>query len=105
MSVAVPDERREPMWGVTISCPAGFRIIHARTSGWTATVEGSTSAWRGGLLAHFAIESRSPRGSNTMMAVLAWGSCRPAERRPGGKPLRTTSQIIYCRARARHDGS
>jgi hypothetical protein len=46
------------MSGVTISVPAGFRIVQARpTAGWAATVDGSTSTWRGGPLAHLAIET------------------------------------------------
>ena len=58
MSFAVPNERPEPMSGVTISVPAGFRIVQARpTAGWAATVDGSTSTWRGGPLAHLALET------------------------------------------------
>ena len=58
VSFAVPNERPEPMSGVTISVPAGFRIVQAGpTAGWAATVDGSTSTWRGGPLAHLAIET------------------------------------------------
>lgn len=58
VSFAVPNERPEPMSGVTVSVPAGFRIVQARpTAGWTATVDGSTSTWLGGPLAHLAIET------------------------------------------------
>jgi hypothetical protein len=58
VSFAVPNERPEPMSGVTIDVPEGFRIIRARTAnGWTATATGSTSTWRGGPLAHLAIET------------------------------------------------
>lgn len=54
----MPNERGEPMSGVTVSVPAGFRIVQARpTAGWNATVDGSTSTWRGGPLAHLAIET------------------------------------------------
>jgi hypothetical protein len=58
VSFAVPNERPEPMSGVSVSVPAGFRIVRARpTAGWAATVDGSTSTWRGGPLAHLAIET------------------------------------------------
>jgi hypothetical protein len=58
VSFAVPNERPEPMSGVTINVPAGFRIVQARpTAGWAAKVDGSTSTWRGGPLAHLAIET------------------------------------------------
>ena len=58
LDFAVPNERPEPMSGVTISVPAGFQIVRARpTAGWTATLDGSTSTWRGGPLAHLAIET------------------------------------------------
>ena len=58
VSFAVPNERREPMSGLTIDVPAGFRIVRAHpTAGWTATVDGSTSTWRGGPLAHLALET------------------------------------------------
>ena len=46
------------MSGVTISVPDGFRIVRARpTAGWNATIDGSTATWRGGGLAHLAIET------------------------------------------------
>ena len=58
LDFAVPNERPEPMSGMTISVPAGFRVVQAHpTAGWSATVEGSTSTWRGGPLAHLAIET------------------------------------------------
>ena len=58
MSFAVPNERPEPMWGVTVSVPADFRIVRAHpTAGWTATFDGSTATWRGGLLAHLTVET------------------------------------------------
>ena len=58
VSFSVPNERPEPMSGVTISVPAGFDIVRARpTAGWTATVDGSTSTWQGGPLAHLSIET------------------------------------------------
>ena len=58
VSFAVPNERPEPMSGVTISVPAGFRIVRAhRTAGWVATLDGSRSTWRGGPLAHLSVET------------------------------------------------
>jgi hypothetical protein len=58
LDFAVPNERPEPMSGLTIGVPAGFRIVRARpTAGWTVTADGSTSTWRGGPLAHLAIET------------------------------------------------
>ena len=58
LDFAVPNERPEPMSGLTISVPAGFRIVRARpTAGWAVTVDGSTSTWRGGPLSHLAIET------------------------------------------------
>ena len=58
LDFAVPNERPEPMTGVTISVPAGFQIVRAHsTVGWTATLDGSTSTWRGGPLAHLSIET------------------------------------------------
>ena len=58
MSFAVPNERPEPMSGVTIGVPAGFRIVYAHpTAGWSATIDGSTSTWRGGPLAHLTVET------------------------------------------------
>ena len=60
MDFAVPNERPEPMSGVTISVPAGLEIVRAQpTAGWTATVDGSTTTWQGGPLAHLAIENFS----------------------------------------------
>ena len=48
MSFAVPNERREPMSGVTVSVPTGLLIVRARqTAGWTATFDGSSATWRG----------------------------------------------------------
>ena len=58
VSFAVPNERPERMSGVTISVPGGFRIVRAHpTAGWSATVDGSTSTWRGGPLAHLTVET------------------------------------------------
>jgi len=58
LDFAVPNERPEPMSGVTISVPAGFQIVRARpTAGWTATVDDATSTWQGGPLAHLSIET------------------------------------------------
>ena len=58
LDFAVPNERMEPMSGVTISVPAGLQIVRAHpTAGWTATHHGSTSTWRGGPLAHLSVES------------------------------------------------
>jgi len=58
MSFAVPNERPEPMSGVIVSVPAGVRIVRAHpVKGWTPTVDGSTATWRGGPLAHLAIET------------------------------------------------
>jgi hypothetical protein len=58
MSFAVPNERPEPMSGVTVSVPADFRIVRAHpTAGWTATLDGSTATWRGGPLAHLTVET------------------------------------------------
>ena len=58
MSFAVPNERPEPMSGVIVSVPAGVRIVRAHpVKGWTATVDRSTATWRGGPLAHLAIET------------------------------------------------
>ena len=58
VSFAVPNERPEPMSGVTISVPEGFRIVRAHpAAGWTATLDGSTSTWRGGPLAHLTVET------------------------------------------------
>ena len=58
VSFAVPNERPEPMSGVTISVPAGFRIVAAHPlAGWTETVGGAKATWRGGPLAHLAVET------------------------------------------------
>jgi hypothetical protein len=58
MDFAVPNERPEPMSGVTISVPAGLQIVRAHpTEGWTAKLNGSSSTWRGGPLAHLSIEN------------------------------------------------
>jgi uncharacterized protein DUF1775 len=58
MSFAVPNERREPMSGVTVSVPAGVHIVRAHpTAGWTATLDGSNATWRGGPLAHLTVET------------------------------------------------
>jgi hypothetical protein len=58
MSFAVPNERPEPMSGVTVSVPAGIRIVRAHpTAGWKATRDGPTATWRGGPLEHLAIET------------------------------------------------
>jgi hypothetical protein len=58
LDFAVPNERPEPMSGVTISVPAGLHIVRAHpTAGWTSTQDGSTSTWQGGPLAHLSIET------------------------------------------------
>jgi hypothetical protein len=58
VSFAVPNERPEPMSGVTISVPAGFRIVGAHPlAGWAETVAGAKATWRGGPLAHLAVET------------------------------------------------
>jgi hypothetical protein len=58
MSFAVPNERREPMSGVSVSVPAHVRIVRAHpTAGWTATLDGPTATWRGGPLAYLSLET------------------------------------------------
>ena len=58
VSLAVPNERPEPMNAFTAAVPEGFRIVDARpTDGWTAEVDGNTARWRGGPLAHLSIET------------------------------------------------
>ena len=58
MSFAVPNERPEPMSGVTVSVPSGVRIVRAHpTAGWTATLDDSTATWQGGPLAHLTVET------------------------------------------------
>ena len=58
VSFAVPNERPEPMTGVIVTVPAGFRIVRAHPSpGWTETVDGSTATWQGGPLAHLTVET------------------------------------------------
>ena len=60
MSFAVPNERREPMSGVTIRVPPGFRIVRAhRLAGWAASwrVGGPSATWRGGPLAYLGLET------------------------------------------------
>ena len=60
MSFAVPNERREPMSGVTIRVPPGFRIVGAHPlAGWTASwrVGGPSASWRGGPLAYLGLET------------------------------------------------
>ena len=58
LDFAVPNERPEPMSGVVIGVPSGFRIVRAHhVAGWTATLAGPTSTWRGGPLAHLSIET------------------------------------------------
>jgi Domain of unkown function (DUF1775) len=58
LDFAVPNERPEPMSGVTVSVPAGLAIVRVHpTAGWTATLDGSTSTWWGGPLAHLSIEN------------------------------------------------
>jgi len=58
VSLAVPNERPEPMNAFTATFPEGFRIVDARpTDGWTAEVDGNTARWRGGPLAHLSIET------------------------------------------------
>ncbi len=58
VSFAVPNERPEPMSGVTISVPAGFRIVAVHPlAGWVETVGGGKATWRGGPLAHLAVET------------------------------------------------
>ena len=58
VSFAVPNERPEPMSGVTVSVPAGVRIVRAHPSpGWAETLDGSTATWRGGPLAHLTVQT------------------------------------------------
>ena len=58
VSFAVPNERPEAMSGVTVSVPAGVRIVRAHPSpGWAETLDGSTATWRGGPLAHLTVET------------------------------------------------
>jgi hypothetical protein len=58
LSLAVPNERPEPMSAFTATVPAGFRILDARpVDGWMAEVDGDTARWRGGPLAHLSIET------------------------------------------------
>ena len=58
MRLAVPNERPEPMNAFEATVPAGFRIVEARpVGGWTVRVDESTARWRGGPLAHLAIET------------------------------------------------
>jgi hypothetical protein len=58
VSFSVPNERPEPMSGLSITVPDGFRIVRARApAGWQATADGSTATWQGGALAHLMIET------------------------------------------------
>ena len=58
MSFAVPNEHPEPMSGVTVSVPAGVRIVRTHpTAGWEAMLDGSTATWRGGPLAYLTVET------------------------------------------------
>jgi hypothetical protein len=46
------------MSGVTVSVPAGVRIVGTHpTAGWTAMLDGSTATWQGGPLAHLTVET------------------------------------------------
>ena len=82
LDFAVPNERQEPMSGVAVSVPAGFDIVRAYpTSGWTATVDGSTSTWRGGSLAHLDIATfrldvdvSAPPGTAALETLLLYPS-------------------------------
>jgi hypothetical protein len=58
MRLAVPNERPEPMNAFEATVPAGFRIVDARpVDGWTVQADEFTARWRGGPLAHLAIET------------------------------------------------
>jgi hypothetical protein len=53
--LAGPNERRQPMTGLTVTVPDGVRIVHAhRAPGWTPRVDGSTATWTGGPLEYLA---------------------------------------------------
>jgi hypothetical protein len=54
LSLAGPNERREPMTGLAVTLPDGLRIVRAHSSDdWAATIDGSTATWRGGPLPYF----------------------------------------------------
>jgi hypothetical protein len=58
LDLAVPNERREAMTGLSVTVPDGLRIVSARgTDGWAPVVEGATATWHGGPLEHLDLET------------------------------------------------
>ena len=52
ITLAVPNERDEPMIGFSVTAPAKLEIKHAHdVDGWDEQVGGLTASWRGGSLA------------------------------------------------------
>lgn len=81
LSLAGPNERREPMTGLAVTLPGGLRIVRALSSdAWSATVDGSTATWRGGPLPYFVeasfvleVDVTAPPGQVTFETVQLYG--------------------------------
>ena len=62
----VPNERKEPMTGFTVTVPDGFEIVHAHPAeGWDQSFDYSSATWTGGTVvagasADYGIELQAP---------------------------------------------
>lgn len=87
LTLEVPNERGEPMSGLAVTAPPGFRIVHADPAGpWAAAVEGGAATWSGGSL--------EPGATGSFLLTLA-APVRPGpaeltaeQRYPGGETVR-----------------
>jgi uncharacterized protein YcnI len=98
--LSVPNERGEPMTGVIITVPQGFRIVSADPVGeWNPTVQGMTATWAGGGLpgnatANVTLALQAPKepGAVTLLAEETYGDGGIVRRPvaltvvPGAKP-------------------
>jgi uncharacterized protein YcnI len=82
ISLDVPNERKEPMTGFTITAGEGLTIEHAHPNdGWAEELSGSTASWTGGSIPHLAqttfgisLRADAPPGPVAMQAEQLYDS-------------------------------
>jgi hypothetical protein len=97
ISLAVPNERDEPMTGFSVEVPSDFVVVHAhQEDGWESDGDDSTATWSGGSLApdaelEFGIELEAPSapGPATLQAT---------QRYPGGEVVEWPVQLTVLPA-------
>jgi uncharacterized protein YcnI len=87
LTLAVPNERDDPMTELAVTVPADARLVRAEPAdGWTAAADGATATWSGGRLAAGAVASFELRIEAP--ATPGPAELRAEQRYPGGEVVR-----------------